>query len=348
MGHFRYKRGFSLTEMLIVVMVLGLLLSIVVPSFLRGAAISRRVRCSANLHALGQAYVVHKTNNRLSGERPFTAIGWVTALQPYLANNLAALKCPEDYNPKLVLPDVKIWCPKGPYNLDVFTAHPYWLEYAAAEINGGPGIWKVNDEVYDQIRPEIAERHNITQSLPKYTPGKNPNNYWLLFEDLRAGADLWSTGDKDYEDIIIRVEERGDRVDIWAYKGATFHQFDLVAPDGTTYVDIGYQGDAEVYSFRGRAQLSYALSLRVNEIALGTDKVLALDYENDVCYAGVSPPGEATAWDQAVAPRHLGKLNVVLASGKVILVDPAEIDPTVAENAQRYWRGLRRPPVGGE
>ena len=125
--------------------------------------------------------------------------------------------------------------------IDLFTAYPYWLDGAAADVGGGAGIWKVNEEDYANIvEPQLDEGLNAIGFLPQYTPGTDPNSYWLLIEDLRV---LRTGSDDDYEDLIIHVTEHPDYFELWAYRGYSIYDFQLADLHGNVFVDVGRQGN---------------------------------------------------------------------------------------------------------
>ena len=316
---------------------LGLLLAIVLPTFGRAMAISRRTACQTNLTHLGQAYNMRRSSEP-SGERTtFKADHWARDLQPYLGYHPRALYCLEDEEATQGLPNVKIWCPKRGYYLEMFSAYPWWLESPASEIVGGtPGAWKVNDEVYTAIKPFIRERVSLVDRLPKFTPGRNPKIYWFLFEDQRTGDELWAGDDKDFEDLIIKViETRGNSVDLTTYVGVTFHTFDLVGPDDTVLVNVS--SGAGPFHFEGTSNISYGMNWRAEHIAKGQYKILALDYEVEVCYVGAGAPEVGQSWADERAPRHFDKANVLFADGEVVTMNVDEIDPDLDRYDAQYW-----------
>jgi general secretion pathway protein G len=77
------QRGFTLIEMMIVVAIIAILVSIVVPNFIRARAQAQTAACEANLKEIATAIELYQTDNDqypASG----TVDGTNTALQPYL------------------------------------------------------------------------------------------------------------------------------------------------------------------------------------------------------------------------------------------------------------------------
>ncbi len=131
--------------------------------------------------------------------------------------------------------------------IDLFTAYPHWLDGSAADVGGGEGIWKVNEEDYANIvAPQLDERRNAIGFLPQYTPGADPNSYWLLIEDLRVRR---TGSDDDYEDLIIHVTEYPDYLELWAYRGYSIYGFQLAGAGGEVYYDVGLGENTGPFTF---------------------------------------------------------------------------------------------------
>ncbi len=249
----------------------------------------------------------------------------------------SAFLCPEDEKANVGLPDVKIWAAKRGYYLEMFSAYPWWLESNAWEIVGGtPGVWKMNDEVYNATKPFIRERQGLVDRLVKYTPGINPKVYWYLFEDQRTGDDLWAGDDKDFEDLIIKVvETRGNSVMLTTFKGVTFHTFDLIGPDDTIFRNVGSGGP---FFFEGVANVSYGMNWRAEHITSGLHKILVLDYEAEVCNVGAGAPLYPDQnWYIDRAPRHFNKANVLFGGGEVVMMSLDDINPNLDDYDAEYW-----------
>jgi type II secretion system protein G len=77
------QRGFTLIEMMIVVAIIAILVSIVVPNFIRARAQAQTAACEANLKEIATALELYETDND-----QYPASGTVnssnTSLQPYI------------------------------------------------------------------------------------------------------------------------------------------------------------------------------------------------------------------------------------------------------------------------
>jgi prepilin-type N-terminal cleavage/methylation domain-containing protein len=333
-------RGFTLVELLIVLAVMSLLLTVIVPSMTRAAAIARRTHCQANLKHLGEAFMAYRADLVMGSAKQFTiADQWPTHLSHYLDSNARALLCLEDYSPEAAFEDFQIIRQEinsqPAWDLGLFTTEPVWEQYNMWELEGNaPGIWRLNESQYEAIT--LAEQKYIVNELPRYEPGDNPDVYYYLVEDLRTGdpnGESWATGDRDYEDIVIRVEELPTgKVSFEMEFGATMYNFDLITEDGT-FTSI--KGPNRRFEFDGVVEYSYGLNWHADTIQPGQRAILGLDYDADVVYVGTDYTAEH--WDQFKAPRHLGKINVVYTSGEVMAFEPNQIDPTDKAIRIAHW-----------
>ena len=145
----------TLTEMLIVISVLGLLLAIVVPTVSRVAALARSAICQDHLRRIAEAYLDHKIGERLDySDGVFAANIWPAQVMPLMAWQSDVLFCPEDPEPYWSLPEVglTIYSYGGLlYQVQAFDAakdrrfvadvHESVMALAARPVGDGNEIW---------------------------------------------------------------------------------------------------------------------------------------------------------------------------------------------------------------
>ena len=105
------RRAFTLIEMLIVIAIIGLLVSLLLPSLKRSMKLASETVCMHNLQQLGYALQLYRIDNegwlpdvstddegkRDDGvESEYAATPWFVRLYPSYLGDMAALTCPED------------------------------------------------------------------------------------------------------------------------------------------------------------------------------------------------------------------------------------------------------------
>jgi prepilin-type N-terminal cleavage/methylation domain-containing protein/prepilin-type processing-associated H-X9-DG protein len=84
------RSAFTLVEMLVVLVIIGILTALVVPSVQGVRHFAFRATCANNLRQFGVAY-----NHWLTGGKPLRAKGWTGRLLPLVENNRGIYLCPE-------------------------------------------------------------------------------------------------------------------------------------------------------------------------------------------------------------------------------------------------------------
>ena len=371
----RPRLGFTLVELLIVLSVLGLVVTLAIPSYLRSVELARRALCQNNLRGLGSGYHacligeparegsfdpfatrIYGTEMGGEGVASSGLLGtenWASVLRSRLGVGPKLFDCPSA-NPDDTfgtMPDIRlrVWGESwqgshAEFEIYVTSTFPHWDYGPASRLAKQPGIWKFG-ELPEGGLPEYGDNVAL---LPEYTPGPNPDIYYYVLDTGRWGDEYYAAGkaDLDYNDIVLKVDETGDQVVIEAFQLDSWagYNYNLVCADtGEVYGDRdnsiarGYNGPF-TFSY---VPVSYGINSQANAMPAGVDKVLILDYRSDVCNVG-EQMGLDEGWDTLKAPRHLGECNVVLGNGTVRSVAPDEIDPEASdENYRTYWSPLR-------
>jgi prepilin-type N-terminal cleavage/methylation domain-containing protein/prepilin-type processing-associated H-X9-DG protein len=90
-------RGFSLVELLIVVIIIAMLVAMLYPTLQRAYDVARHMQCSDHLYRISQAYHMRGADERMEPAR-FKALSvyrWRSSLVPYLSGCSYILSCPQ-------------------------------------------------------------------------------------------------------------------------------------------------------------------------------------------------------------------------------------------------------------
>jgi prepilin-type N-terminal cleavage/methylation domain-containing protein/prepilin-type processing-associated H-X9-DG protein len=169
---------------------------------------------------------------------------------------------------------------------------------------------------------------------------KGPGVYELWFDT----GSSW-----DWNDFRLLMEEQSNG---WIKATVLMnddggHANQLYGPDGTLLIETTYDANSgfgiQSEFFGGSQEVSYGMNIRVSRFARDTDKILMLDYNKMV--ADVVGLNYKDFWPNQVAPRHTGACNVLFSDGSIRRRIPAEIDPSVPELNDRWWKPARDPSM---
>ena len=87
--------GFSLVELLVVMVIIGILISLLLPGVRNAKRAALSVKCANHLHQIFTA------SQNMTAEKgvPMTPDGWSGQVLEYVSGVTEVLKCPEDPNP---------------------------------------------------------------------------------------------------------------------------------------------------------------------------------------------------------------------------------------------------------
>lgn len=166
----RARRGFSLSELLVVIGIIGLLIAILLPTLSRVRKMARSTACLANLQQWGSSYQMYLNNNRgrsFADHRDLTDLCWWELLQPYNGDLRRTLLCPEATVPGNMMGSAtKAWGPTRTY----VVAAPKWI--ARGEFVGSYGFnaWLFRED-RAKVAPPFSDR---LIELPTNHPDRVP------------------------------------------------------------------------------------------------------------------------------------------------------------------------------
>ncbi len=356
--------GFTVPEILAVVAIIIIVVSLLLPALVRSKQTVHATICATRLHNLHQAYTARQVDVKTGSVKAMTSTSWQSTLSPYVNGVTDVMKCThgdlgQDGSDAFFATNSTSNAATTVY-LKVFNAYPNGYLYDMA-MEPGPLCRQIDkattDAQIDQLwsaYPSIATTiKNLRNQLTT-----TPYSYLLCFEDLRPDG-----GDKDYEDVVFSVTESPTGVDVkFLYDGAGY-QFDLVNQDGVVVAKqldnggqtkpgaiipvAGASGLAGGDTSSGGGIASYGMNNAVvdkSKSKPGKNVVFMMDYSRSVAKGGWNNGG-FDSWNDWVVPqtglprfaRHWLKANVMFFDGGVRLMDPALIDPKIAQYRTDYW-----------
>jgi len=351
------RGAFTLIELLMVIVILGLLLALLFPS-LRGAwQRYNMTRCQTNLAHIYQAFRLRAADEAMGEAPAYLVEGWTGALLPYLENDASQLVCTETFEGNAT---------DGPTITEFVYVHTQadWGPVWDRELEPGPYILKLSQTQFNEARTKdglflkYVKEFDPTTDYPEYSyyvPDGQPDIYWLCMEDvpggsggnfsdlmikvtcdeneesvllecITAGTNCWNTiVDKETGEVLIRMKHGGAD---WTPK---------------PYTLLGVTGEPTSYGMNEYAIDKYTVDMKFVRRGVGGagGKILILDYSRPVAY-----PDKDDWTDEVFDPnqggkprfaRHFGMANVLFSDGSVRPERPEDIDPMAPTAAMKWW-----------
>jgi len=355
------KGAFSLVELLVVIVILGLLVALLVPS-LRGVWDRYNMtRCQTNLAHIYQAFRLRAADEAMGVKQAYAVAAWTAVLAPYLENDASQFKCMETSaagaTPPRSITEFVEFRTHGPGGyITQLEPGRYMLKLSVTQYDKAQsrGFLNNNDSANNiDTKPE-------GQEFTTYVPDGTPDIYWLCMEDYG--------GDQDFKDVMTKVtyNERDGTVKLECISGTTGHTNQLMdkltgkvlfntgsnqwnpSPDRTKILDVGGVGMDASYGMN-----EYAID-KVNTggnlirgVGGAGGKILVMDYPRleakttDIWTDKFFDPAKSGVPSFA---RHFGMANILFSDGsvhpeRVNTKDPPpeDINPIAPTTAMKWW-----------
>jgi len=291
---------------------------------------ARKTACKNNLYQIGRAYRVRAS----ATDAPFEPIAWMTVLSAYMGVDGGGGGSGDASQEGTSL----YTCPSSAGEEEAYD--PYSFE--------GPLCTLVLDRVIGGGPKEFECKPG---PHCRVIAGEFGTSYYdLLFE--------WCDQGGDWNDRILRFELMGTVMRVTCIAndmgpgnpGVGSFASVLSDPEGNPIMTVGPWDDPDdvppaFYSVRGQVIMApFGMNGRANRLWRGDGhRILMVEYTYPV--ADVVGADAGDVWDDMVAPRHAGTLNVLYADGHVGSTTPDEIDPTDTRIHDEMWRPTVEPPL---
>ena len=343
MARSRHK-AFTLVELLVVIVIIGLLMALLVPS-LRGVwSRYNMTRCQTNLSHIYQAFRLRAADEAMGAASAYPVAAWNGVLMPYLEGDISQFFCPEteavEGTPtRLITELVELSGNSGAYTTQLEPG-PYMLKLSVTQYDTASGMGLLgNDNAANNINTNHPEFNT-------YVPDGQPNIYWLCMED--------HGGDWDFKDVMTRVTDNRDgNVKVECISGYTGHTNSLMDKlTGSVLFNTGsnqwsFSPTRTVILETGGAESSYGMNEYARGVGSAGGKILVLDYlrleakTTDLWTDLFFDPAQS---DVPLFARHFEMANILFSDGSVqpkrvdtLNPPPDDINPFTPTVARKWW-----------
>jgi len=321
-------RAFTLVELLIVIVILGVLLALLVPAGSMAWAVARATVCRDNLRQIYSGFYVHRAQaEELAGLFPkadqFPFIPKTAMESP------RTFICPEDdYDADAVDGQSAVGDPLAhlvyinrPRNLEICFADPDHQGLGHMHL----GTWGGSDARGEYIEIGLNDNSPITENY--WNSGESHDGIIRIYlnDGGRTIAKLIKYSCGEYNCVLLDGQP--------LFVGPN----DITDPNHEAYGWLGPEasknGDEVELGVTWTMRCSYGMTVGAEQFRSGVHKILVMDHPWRMAYY-TRPDFQEMLEESA---RHLGHINVLFSDGSVQSFSPMEIDPLVPGNRPRLW-----------
>lgn len=333
--------------MLAVIAIIIIVISLLMPGFGQSRRVARTAICATNQHTIFQAYLSFRNEGSMSRGRPseLSASGWPLTLYEHFSKRDSIATCPED-NEHGASDGAGF---TGGFVASKGSSYPSGIN-GTYDMQDGPLHRKLSQTQYNNLVgqygtgdggwwPYFAAGGGYEQDGGYQDDGQGV--LFLVIEDI-IGAGGQPSGDKDFNDVQIKIEFEADGTTLVSARKASGNRFWLTHGDGHELMFEDQNGGELGWNWYGPTVItqgiaSYGMNKHVNALANG--KIFLMDYEK----SSVNPGTDNWNWyrddngDLLFARHPNGMANILTRDGAVSLMQPENLDPAFAQVRADHW-----------
>ena len=341
-------KGFTLIELLVVVAIIVLLVAMLAPTLATAMAFTRAAVCRANLHRLGEAFVLAgnlagNTNaSTAAHEEESGQAGYLypsSMLWPIIPKNVVSeagiYRCPEDEDPEsgqgyqALLGRMEYSCPYGNFYMDTIGTAEFYKSRRG--VNSQDGTNQAGPYTEYLLQDDL-----------------HSNNQWNMMNfngwiDTDGGIRIFDSG---HIFVFSALEDdTAYSVPDWSYTVTTYGRGPgwpnrmNTCPEKNDVLINGFgafSGDPRPQGHRGETfalpnwgdlDSSYGISSAASKYSSGSGSIVLVDYEYTIVYVDGAADRVGAGAELVNSARHMGRVNYLTVGGTVESATPQAISP---------------------
>jgi len=357
----RTRRGFTLTEVLVVIAIIGVLAALLMPALRKAIEKAKTARCAANMAQISAAYQARKSDEKRNFRwAPLPSIAWAGPLLTYLDGRARLFSCPKDKVGHYaganfmarteercggltycLAPGQWIganWADAGYFEKRAAVIIPFGTYYYYGAQFVGPGYGSATSWAHCHSAGAQYDAY-VNNSFTIYRVDKS--NKVMRVEGFLVWGEVYPPMDGAGKELVLRL---GSNYVNWGTNA-----FEVGMVDKCSYGMNDYDIKTNSYAGNWAPVWNYPIGTYGSEWYyqptidyfwpdIPGGKILFMDYTN-AQVAARSMYALSSGWGTSATrfARHEGKSNIAYADGSVRRADPATVDPGLSGNYDAYW-----------